>query len=415
MAGCGGSVGPSPVVVDPLNITVQPASAVIYPGVATTLVITGGTGSYSVVSDNQAVVPIVSQATGHTLTIIANPVSADTVVNLSVRDTGTTPQKTVVLTVRPGTIANSITVTPASSDCAPAICSGQEALVTATISQAGIPLPARGVRFDVISGDVRFIGTPLNTTPDATSQLTVSDGSGVVRVRLRVLAGAPNQTALIQITDPETLAFQRVAINIRQAPGPGGQSFFVVPESVTFTGPFANQCATSPSTSLVIFGGTPPYNVVPGSPLSVSASVVPTSGTPVTVSSFGAGCFTNIAVTVTDASGRTVIARFTNEPGTGTAPPAAVTIVPGSATIATCGGSISLAIVGGAAGGTFGVASNSSTVTLALLGRTITATRVTTGAPAPPGNPNVTSVVTISATDGGTPGTASITVPTTCP
>lgn len=414
IAGCGGSVGPSPVVVDPLTITVQPASAVIYPGVATTLVITGGTGSYSVVSDNQAVVPIVSPATGHSLTVIANPVSADTVVNLSVRDTGTAPQKTVVLTVRPGTIANSITVAPVSTACAPAICTGDEALITATISQAGIPLPARGVRFDVISGDVRFIGTPLNTTPDAMSQITVSDAAGVVRVRMRVLPGVADQTALIQITDPETLAFQRVAITIRQNPGPGGTSFFVVPSSLTFTGPSANVCATDPVSSITIFGGTPPYNVVATAPLS-GGGIVMTSGTPVSIRGNGSTCFTNVPVTVTDASGRTIVATFSSAPGTGPAPATRVSILPATGgAITSCGGSISLAIQGGATGATFGVASSSSAVTLSIADRTITATRAVPGVagPSPITSP---TTVTVSATDGLTTGSASITVPGSCP
>ncbi|WP_171095963.1 hypothetical protein [Usitatibacter rugosus] len=401
---------------DPLAITVQPASAVIYPGVATTLVITGGTGSYVVVSDNQAIVPIVSQATGHSLTIIANPVSADTSVNLSVRDTGTAPQKLVALTVRPGTIANAITITPSSAACTPAICTGEEALVTATISQAGIPLPARGVRFDVVSGDVRFITTPVNTSPEvlATTVLTTSDQLGQARVRLRVLPGAPNQTALIQITDPETLAFQRVAITVRQVPGPGNTAFFVIPDTVTFTGPFANTCANNPTASIVIFGGTPPYNVVATVPLS-GGGIVTASGTPVTIRGNGSTCFTDIPVTITDATGRTIVATFSSQQGTGTAPPAAVTIVPGSAAITACGGSVNLAIQGGSTtlGAAFGVASSSSAVTVAVTGRTITATRVTSVAPAPP-VPSA-SPVTISATDGTTTGTASITVPTTCP
>ena len=77
-------------------------------------------------------------------------------------------------------------------------------------------LPARGARFDVVSGDVRFIVTPPGATGESLAITTtaVSDQNGVVRVRLRALPGAAPQNALIQITDPETLAFQRVVVPI---------------------------------------------------------------------------------------------------------------------------------------------------------------------------------------------------------
>ena len=82
LAACSGSVGPSPNVVDPTAISVQPSSLVIYPGVPVTLLINGGTGSYVVASNNQSIVPIVTAGVGHQLTVIANPVNAETVVKL---------------------------------------------------------------------------------------------------------------------------------------------------------------------------------------------------------------------------------------------------------------------------------------------------------------------------------------------
>ncbi len=50
---------------------------------------------------------------------------------------------------------NDVTITPSatqSASCSPALCSGGDAEVTVTISQGGIPLAARGVRFEVVSG-----------------------------------------------------------------------------------------------------------------------------------------------------------------------------------------------------------------------------------------------------------------------
>lgn len=418
LAACGGSVGPSPNVVDPLVITVQPATATIYPGVATTILITGGTGSYVVVSDNQATVPIATAAVGHALTVIANPVTAETVVTLTVRDTGTTPQKTVTLTVRPGTIANAVTITPSSSECAPTLCSGGDALVAATISQAGIPLPARSVRFEVVSGDIRFITTPAGTTPEvlATTQTTTSDQGGVARVRVRALPGVASQTALIQITDPETLAFIRVAIRITQFTGVGNAVFFSIPTSMTFTGPFIGQCASNVSAGVGIFGGTPPYNVLSTAPgtITVIPEVVPNNGGRFTVNIFGSACFTDVPITITDAAGRTISVTVTNQQGTTAAPAPAVTIAPANVVV-DCGQTASFIVSGGTTPISGSVNNGNFVVTVA--GRSVSVMRLgmppaLPPPPPPPPPPTITGTVTV--TDGATSASATVTAPATC-
>jgi hypothetical protein len=418
LAACSGSPGPSPNVVDPAAISVQPAAMVIYPGVPATLLINGGTGSYVIASNNQSTLPIASAGVGHQVTLIANPVNAETVVTLSIRDTGTTPLVTATLTVRPGTIANSVTVAPVGTTCNTTatppvlfLCAGGEALVTTTLSQGGVILPARGARFDVVSGDVRFIVTPAGATGEALSTTTtaVSDQNGVVRVRVRALAGAAPQNALIQITDPETLAFQRVVVPITQAPGPGGQSFFTIPTATTYSGPFVGQCATNPSSDVVVFGGTPPYNIVSSSgSLVVSPSVVATSGASFRVTAIsGAQCFTNVPVTITDASGRTTSVTFTNQEGTAAQTP--VTLAPTTFGLS-CGGSVSFAIGGGTP--PFSASSSHPRVAVAVSGRTITATRLTGDAPAAV-HPQTGAV---GVTDGNTTDSAtSSAIPQNCP
>ncbi|HEX7403274.1 MAG TPA: hypothetical protein VF287_04595, partial [Usitatibacter sp.] len=159
--GSGAVSGPVPVN-DPTRITILPATATAFSGLPTTFVISGGTGSYIVSSSNQAVIQVAGTLAGSTLTIVPNPVLADTPVTLTVRDTGTAPVATATVTVRPGTVSNNITITPTgtqASTCTPALCSGGDALVSATLSQGGIPLPARPVRFDVVTGDFRFVTT----------------------------------------------------------------------------------------------------------------------------------------------------------------------------------------------------------------------------------------------------------------
>ena len=422
LSGCGGSPSPSTNVVDTTAITVQPSTLVIYPGVPATLLITGGTGSYVVASNNQAIVPIVTAGVSHQLTVIANPVNSDTTVSLSIRDTSTTTPTTATLTVRPGTIANAVTIVPVTTECnvpaagsTPAVlftCSGDEALVTGTISQGGNLLPARSARFDVVSGDVRFIVTPPGTTPEvlATTTTVISDQNGLVRVRLRVLPGAPAQNALVQITDPETLAFQRFVVPILQRPGPGGVAFFAVPDSITFTGPFIGRCAdNNAATQFAVFGGSPPYNVTSANGfVAVSPQIVTQSGGTFRAQLGSSACFTNAPITITDASGRTVVVTISNVEGTQPAPAAAITLAPTALTLG-CGQTASLVVSGGTAPFSAG-SSNPLIVAAPPVGRTVGVTR--TGAA--PAVGTGTTTATISVTDGATVGTATVTSPATC-
>ena len=74
---------------------------------------------------------------------------------LTVRDTGTTPFATATLTVRPGTVAQQHH-DHADRRYRVGLHAGdllrRRRRVVATISQGGIPLAARAVRFDVVNG-----------------------------------------------------------------------------------------------------------------------------------------------------------------------------------------------------------------------------------------------------------------------
>ena len=161
LASCGGGVSanPSPVVDSP-TLTILPSTATMYSGLPTTFVLSGGTGAYIVTSNNQAILPISGGVTGRSVTLVPNPVVTDTTVTLTLRDTGTAAPVTATLTVRPGTVNNDITITRTSTiaGCTGvALCNGGDAEVTVRLSQGGIPLPARGVGFSVVSGDFHFI------------------------------------------------------------------------------------------------------------------------------------------------------------------------------------------------------------------------------------------------------------------
>ena len=250
LAGCSGSVSaPTSPPVNSATITILPATATMYSGLPTTFVLSGGTGFYIVTSSDQAILPIAGGVNGGSVTLVPNPVTADTAITLTVRDTGSAAPVQATVTVKPGTVNNNVTVTPnilQSASCNPALCSGGDADVRVTLSQGGIPLAARGVRFEVIQGDYRFItslpGASVETT--ALVQDVATDQSGIARARIRATALAPNQTALLQVTDLASGAFQRTVFSIAQFTG-NTPAFFTVPSSLTFTGPADNTCASS--------------------------------------------------------------------------------------------------------------------------------------------------------------------------
>ena len=351
LTSCSGAV--SPVVDDPDTITILPDTATLYSGLPTTFVLSGGTGSYIVTSSNQAAIQVSSGIQSGPIVIVPNYVLADTPVTLTVRDTGSTPVVTATLTVKPNPVSNSITIIPSAtqgSSCAPAVCSGGDAEVVATISQGGIPLPARGVRLDVVSGDFRFIVTPPGSTGGevlATSIEVVSDELGKVRARLRALADAPNQTALLQVTDLGTGAFQRASFGISQQTGPS-PGFTVTPSNITFQGAFAGQCTTGLSASFFVFGGTPPYTVLNGSGdvFIISGSFIGESGGGFDVGTRGICTSADgLPIIVRDAAGRTSTVTVANIEGTTPVPP--VVVAPTSVTLASCNASASASIVGG--------------------------------------------------------------------
>ena len=428
LASCGGggvSANPSPVVDSP-TLTILPGTAVMYPGMPTTFVFSGGTGAYIIASSNQAILPAIGGVTGRSLTLVPNPVTADTQVTLTLRDTGTAAPVTATVTVKPGTLNNDLTVTPSSTQaagCAPAVCSGNDAEVTVTLSQGGVPLPARGVRFSQLSGAFTFLPLASGVIEMAGAAfVTATDETGKARAKIRVTALAPNQTALIQATDLATGAYRQASFAIAQYTG-NTPAFFTLPASITFTGPYENVCASggTASADVSVYGGTPPYAISGGTgALSVSPSTVPANGGHFTVELFGVPpgstptCFEGASVGVTDAAGRTISVTVNNVTGTGTAPPTPVAVSPTTLTLA-CGTSASLVITGGSSGvgATFNASSNHPGVTAVIAAatpRTVTVTRTT-----PDAVPPYPTTATITVTDGNTSKSATINVPATCP
>jgi hypothetical protein len=398
---CGGGVsGPAPVN-DPTRITILPATATVYSGLPTTFVISGGTGSYIASSSNQAIIQVSGSVSGSLLTVTPNPVLADTTVTLTVRDTGTTPVVTATVTVKPGTIANDITITPSSTqgNCPTGtLCSGGDAVVTATLSQGGIPLPARGVRYDVVSGDFRYITSPPGATTETldTTITVITDERGKATVRIRASADAANQTAILQVTDLGTGAFQRVGFVIAQATG-ASPGFFVTPSSATFQGARSDQCAGSVdgngrevSATFYIFGGIAPYTVSStSSAFIVTNTFVPSSGGSFKVYPTGQ-CADNAPIIVRDASGRTTTVTVSNVRGTDAVPPLVVS--PDEVSLSSCSSVATVTAAGGT--GHYTASSGSGSVVVSDVGNGSFSIRRN------PSSPAETSPVNVGISDG---------------
>jgi hypothetical protein len=128
LAACGGGSGApnNPYTPGPSLLTVTPAAVTAYPGVATTLSVTGGTPPYRAFSSNSGVLPVAQTMTGSLLTLVAGGIDSDTTVTITIQDSGgqsavatvsVKAQQPVALTVVPSVaiaysgIASTLTVT----------------------------------------------------------------------------------------------------------------------------------------------------------------------------------------------------------------------------------------------------------------------------------------------------------------
>lgn len=371
LASCGsGAVSGSAPVNDPNRITILPNTATLYSGLPTQFVVSGGTGSYIVSSSNQAIVTVSGSLANNTFTVIPSEVANDTEVTLTVRDTGSTPVATATLMVRPGTVGNSITITPSSTQggsCTPAICSGGDAEVSVQLARGGQPLINRAVRFEVLSGDFRFItsqpGAPIEVSDFTTTTLT--DETGRARARLRVGVNANNQTALLRIVDTGSGAFQTSSFTIAQATG-SSPGFFASPDTITFSGPNNQECANSGSVDVFVYGGTPPYNVSSvGAPFQVSRDFVSSRGGFFSVLPRGVCVATPGApITIVDATGRSTVVRVANVLGANSVP--ALAVAPTTVSLTECNSVASITAAGG--NGVYTASSGNSSVYARVVG-----------------------------------------------
>ena len=336
LTACGGGSGapnnpyePPPPTVGPL--VVVPAEAVAYAGTPLILSISGGTPPYQAFSANPAVLPVPTNVTGNTLTLLAANVDTAQSANVTIRDAAGALSGAEI-TVRPSLLLPaSITIVGNGAPCDGGdVCSGQTGSATVRVTgSGGVPLAGRQVRFDVVQGQYA-LQTTNPGSPLASTQTVVSDANGEARVIIAVPANTPTQIALLRATELTTgsqVTGQFVIAQVTSGEGvlsvaPGG--------TTTITGPQTGVCSAGVRVSYYVFGGTPPYRVVTNYPDAVAlvGSPVPANGGGFDVITNGS-CFTGLTFAVTDATGRTLTTGLPiveNVPGTATPTPPTVNL-----------------------------------------------------------------------------------------
>jgi len=350
LTGCGGGSGAPNNFFDTF-MTVSPTEAVAFSGVPTTITINGGAGPFQATSSDTGALGV--SVADRTVMLLANNVTADTPVNVTIRDLGPLINQTqivVPVTVRASALSNSLTITPTSADCGEAVCSGQTALATVTVlSTQGSPL-GRAVRFDVIGSSYAIVTN--NPAQPLTSSLTVlTDSAGKASVILQANANAPTQFAQLRVTD--VASGQQLVGNFTIQQNTNGSTILtIVPSTVSITGAFKGECSTGFATDYFIFGGTPPYRVSSTFPNAVTLlnPIVDTNGGSFRAVTNGT-CVDPLTFSIVDATGVQTTAQLHNLEGTADRPvvtPPDLTVSPTAITSTACSGkTFNFTIIGG--------------------------------------------------------------------
>jgi hypothetical protein len=315
LSACGsGAVGspPDTTPVPSTPLAVSPPAADLFPDVPTTFTITGGKPGYSAFSSNSVVLPVTATLPGTTFTVIPGPVTAETAVDITVKDAANA-SASAKATVKPSTLINQITFTPSAptaTGCGTALCSGNDAQVVVKAALNGVALRSRQIRFDAFQGNFQIV-TPGTNVP-VNSLVALTDGQGDAVVRIIATAGAPTQVATLQISDVTGGQTRKYSFNIIQQISGIGVLSILPSESVVIKGApgvagtldGVGKCPSA-QVDYLIFGGTPPYSVASSRPdiAAIAASVVQVSGGRFNVAVRDCG---QVVFIITDATGRTI-------------------------------------------------------------------------------------------------------------
>jgi hypothetical protein len=356
LSGCGGGGAiptPPPAAAPPPAFIAFPTTLNVYSGTPAVVTITSGVLPFQAFTADGVVLPVSQSISGAAITLVANAVETERPVAVTLRDgLGRTVNVTAV--VKPSPLLSSMSVIPAEGtlcskqtpsgtqrDDNASFCSGETATARITVRSSGsTPIANRQIRYDVVQGAYNFVLDQSGTVLAKTATI-VTDQNGQAIVTLKSDAPVPTQVALIRATD--LVSGNRVdgSFTIVQSVG-GSPTFNISPKEATFTGFYDNQCGSG-SLRFVLYGGTPPYNVVANNAsiayptlseqLAIATSVVVAkSGDFFYGVANGGSCSGKREglFTITDSAGQVITAKLTTDKGSvpfPVAPPATTLVV----------------------------------------------------------------------------------------
>jgi hypothetical protein len=425
---CGSGAVSAPDPAAGTALSVFPGTADVFPDVPTTFTVSGGTPAYTIFSSNSVALPVTSAVSGSTFTIVPAAVSADTAVDITVRDT-TNKSITARANVKPTTLINQVTFTPIAptgTGCGTGLCSGGDAQVVVRAVLNGVVLRSRPIRFEVYQGSFQIV-TP-GTGILVNSLVVNTDEQGEAVIRITTPASIGTQTATLQFSDTASGLSRRFNFNIIQQTSGVGVLSSLPSGSITIKGAkgAAGQEGKCPvdRVDFYVYGGTPPYSIV--SPLTSVASplnsTAPTSG-----SGFGVrvdGCGT-VSLIITDSKGLTIeTAQIIAQQGDrGEAVSATtLTVAPTSVTVG-CGQSASINLVGSGnfstsivTSGVNAAANSAGTFTISPTAGAIPSVVTFARSAGSVATPNTQpSSITVNVVAGATVTPVTVTTPASCP
>ncbi|MBL8520186.1 MAG: hypothetical protein JNK75_05890 [Betaproteobacteria bacterium] len=351
----------APPATDPsagTAVAVSPPVVDAFADVPVTFTVTGGTKPYQAFSSNSVALPVEAAIQDSTFVVVPKPVTADTLVDITVRDAANVAT-TARATLKPSVLNNQVTFTPFAPTAAGcgnnAVCSGGDAQIVVKAVQNGVVLRNRAIRFDVFQGNFSLSAPGSGQLVNTLTINTDEQGEAVARVTANT--GAATQVATLQTTDTTSGLSRRYNFNIVQQVSGTGILTTLPSGKVTFKGAkgLPGQPGSCPQPGFArvdfyVFGGTPPYRVVSPLPelISVNPSLVTTNGGSFTATMSGCGSTPFIVTDATNRSVETSIVEGT-QGDAGDAVPATVnqltSVTPNAITIA-CGQSASITLTG---------------------------------------------------------------------
>jgi hypothetical protein len=216
-----------------------------------------------------------------------------------------------------------------------------------------------------------------------------------------VLPNAAPQTALLQITDTSSGAFQRASFTIAVA---NAAVLTAQPSVLTFRGLTGGTCARDISAEVIVTGGRPPYSISSPAGFQVSPTTLTQSGGRFTVTASGQ-CVSDAQIAVVDSLGASSTITVNNTLGPVAQQPLAVG--PPSVSLGQSCSSVASVLIAGGSGTYFAVAGNSY-LTVSISGNTASIMRAN---PTPTAPGNTTSPIPVAISDGREVATVSVAVP----